>query len=219
MVNQMPSDLIPAFHCVEQLPKELEAGKVLFIGELASHIGLCKRPDLLEGASDFDGGFQQGVDPPEESQSSGSGKSFKLTRCVYFNLSRLPDIEALFWSNFSPPKAGNLSWDNLTMIAAKESCGSDVGGVLMIQRSASIIGDLSPWKLREQWFIPIGVVLLLLDKDELLKRKRVDPQTELSEFSAAEDGDKEVSAIADLLWIVLVGPTSGVDRLVVADIY
>jgi hypothetical protein len=79
MVNQMPSDLIPAFHCVEQLPKELEAGKVLFIGELASHIGLCKRPDLLEGASDFDGGFQQDVDAPEESQSSGSGKSFKLS--------------------------------------------------------------------------------------------------------------------------------------------
>jgi len=105
------------------------------------------------------------------------------------------------------------------MIAAKESRGSDVGGVLMIQRSASIIGDLSPWKLREQWFIPIGVVLLHLDKDELLKRERVDPQTELSEFSAAEDGDKEVSAIDDLLWIVLVGPTSGVDRLVVADIY
>jgi hypothetical protein len=105
------------------------------------------------------------------------------------------------------------------MIAAKESRGSDVGGVLMIQRSASIIGDLSPWKLREQWFIPIGVVLLLLDKDELLKRERVDPQTELSEFSAAEDGDKEVSAIDDLIWIVLVGPTSGVDRLVVADIY
>jgi hypothetical protein len=104
VVNQVPSDLIPSFHGVEQLPKELEAGKVLFIGELASHIGLCKRPDLLEGASDFDGGFQQGVDPLEESQSSGSGHSFKATSWVYLSHARLPVIEALFWSSFSPPK-------------------------------------------------------------------------------------------------------------------
>jgi hypothetical protein len=219
VVNQVPSDLITSFHGVEQLPKELEAAKVLFICELASQVGLCKRPDLPEGAPDFDGDFQQGVDPLEESQSSGSGHSFKATSWVDLKHGRLPVLEALFWSSFSPPKAGNLSWGNIIIIAAKESRGSDVGVVLMIQRFAILVGDLSPWKLREQWFIIFGVVLLLLDPDELLKRKGVDPQTELSEFGAAEDGDKEVSAIVDLLLVVLVGSTSGRDHLVVADIH